>query len=132
VTAAAAAEEGLPVWLEVDTAEAWRAWLEAHAATQVEAWLVSYRRTVRRRCVSDSAATDIALCFGWVRAGSTNVDNDTFLTRWRPRPTTRVWSTSDIIRARRLIASGLMTEHGFEALPRGLRTEAIKSVWLPI
>ena len=115
-----AAEAFVNKW-RIETPDAWRMWLARHAESREEAWLVSHRRESLRPCVSEGAATDTAMCFGWARGASACIDDDSFLTRWCPRAPKRPWTSSDLVRARRLLAAGVMMPPGLATLPRGLR-----------
>jgi hypothetical protein len=105
----------------IDTPDAWRNWLATHADSHEEAWLVSYRRDSARPFVSEGAAVDAAMCFGWARGASAYIDDNSFLTRWSRRAPKRPWTSGDLVRARRLLAAGLVARQGIESLPRSLR-----------
>jgi len=117
------AEAFVTEW-RIETAGAWRTWLTSHGQSHEEAWLVSYRRDSVGQSVSEGAAADTAMCFGWARGASAFVDDNSYLTRWSRRPPKRPWTSSDLVRARRLLAAGLMMPPGLETLPRGLRDGA--------
>ncbi|HRF97451.1 MAG TPA: hypothetical protein PLZ51_19725, partial [Aggregatilineales bacterium] len=62
-------------------------------------------------------AVEEALCFGWIDGIAKRMDSERTVQRFTPRRAKSNWTELNKERARRLIASGLMTEAGFATLP---------------
>ena len=96
---------------------AWRQWLTDHHATAKEIWLVSYGRTSGQLSVPYLQAVEEALCFGWIDGIAKKIDTERTGQRFTPRRPRSHWTELNKERARRLIASGLMTAAGRAVLP---------------
>ena len=91
---------------------AWRQWLTEYHATAKEIWLVTYGRTTGQPSVPYRQAVEEALCFGWIDGIAKKIDAERTGQRFTPRRTRSHWTELNKERARRLIASGLMTPAG--------------------
>jgi uncharacterized protein YdeI (YjbR/CyaY-like superfamily) len=100
-----------------DRAE-WRAWLAEHHRDSGGVWMITPRRATGRSTVSYDEAVEEALCFGWIDSQTSRVD-DEYAAQWfAPRRPRSTWARSNKERVERLIAAGLMTEAGLEAIER--------------
>jgi uncharacterized protein YdeI (YjbR/CyaY-like superfamily) len=97
--------------------EAWRAWLEQNHATESEIWLLFPSAASGKPRVTYLEAVEEALCFGWIDGIAKKYDADSSAQRFTPRRTKSNWTELNKERARRLIASGRMTEAGRAKLP---------------
>jgi uncharacterized protein YdeI (YjbR/CyaY-like superfamily) len=95
----------------------WRQWLADNHATAKEIWLVSYTRTSGKPTIPYIHAVEEALCFGWIDGIQKKMDAERRAQRFTPRRPKGNWTELNKERARRLIASGLMTEAGLAILP---------------
>ena len=67
-------------------------------------------------CPSYVDAVEEALCFGWID-GLVNSVDDTYYKQWfAPRKPRGTWAATNKARVKRLIADGLMTPAGLEAI----------------
>jgi uncharacterized protein YdeI (YjbR/CyaY-like superfamily) len=109
--------------LRVESVEEWRSWLRKHHADRSEIWLVNDRKGPARRTPDYEELLDEAVCWGWVDVLVRGLDETRFLMRWMPRRRRGNWTAVNRDRARRLAATGRMTEAGLASLPDELRDE---------
>jgi len=95
----------------------WRKWLNANHASAKEIWLVSYSKTSGKPRLEYLQAVEEALCFGWIDGIKKKLDETSTAQRFTPRLPKGNWTELNKERARRLIASGKMTEAGRAVLP---------------
>lgn len=95
----------------------WRAWLEANHARASEIWLLLYNKSSGKGGLSYLHAVEEALCFGWIDGIAKKVDDERIAQRFTPRRPKSNWTELNKERARRLIASGQMTDAGRAVLP---------------
>jgi uncharacterized protein YdeI (YjbR/CyaY-like superfamily) len=103
--------------LDVTNRAAWRQWLVAHHATATEIWLVFYVASSGKPSLPYLHAVEEALCFGWIDGIAKKLDQERLAQRFTPRRPKSNWTELNKERARRLIASGHMTEAGHATLP---------------
>src|ERR1044072_1059586 len=108
-----------PKTLYIADRRAWRAWLEENHARETEVWLVYYKKHTGRPRIPYDDAVEEALCFGWIDSTVRRLDEERFLQKFTPRKLKSNWCESNVKRARRLIAEGLMTKAGFDAIGEG-------------
>ena len=96
---------------------AWRGWLQQNHAAASEIWLLMPSKASGKPGVSYLHAVEEALCFGWIDGIAKRQDADFTAQRFTPRRPKSNWTELNKERARRLIASGLMTEAGRAVLP---------------
>jgi uncharacterized protein YdeI (YjbR/CyaY-like superfamily) len=108
-----------PKTLYFEDRAAWRAWLEENHASQREVWLVYYKKHTGRPRIPYDDAVEEALCFGWIDSTVRRVDEDSYLQKFTPRRDKSNWCESNVLRARKLIGEGRMTEAGFDAIAKG-------------
>jgi len=95
------------------TRKEWRNWLEENCQKEKSVWLVLYHKKSKIQGVNLNDATEEALCFGWIDSLCKNRDAESFYLTFTPRnPKKSKWSKSNIQRAEKMIAQGLMTQYG--------------------
>jgi uncharacterized protein YdeI (YjbR/CyaY-like superfamily) len=92
--------------------ETWREWLSANSRTETEAWLVIQHKKSGVPSIRMHEAMEQALCFGWIDSVHQKHDATSSRLRFSPRRPRSTWSALNRERAGRMIADGLMTEHG--------------------
>lgn len=110
--------------LSVKDRARWRAWLEKNHSTATEIWLITYKKHTGRPTLPYDDAVEEALCFGWIDSIVKRLDDDRTAQRYSPcRPRSNL-SETNRERARRLIASGGMTDAGLAAIGERLNARA--------
>jgi uncharacterized protein YdeI (YjbR/CyaY-like superfamily) len=99
----------------------WRRWLAKHHADTKEIWLVYYKKTSGKSGISYEDSVLEGLAYGWIDGQNKSIDDQSFAARFTPRRPKSNWSASNIARARKLLAEGLMAEPGLATLPESLR-----------
>jgi uncharacterized protein YdeI (YjbR/CyaY-like superfamily) len=99
-----------------DRAE-WRRWLMENHASAREIWLLYYTKNSGKPSIPYLHAVEEALCFGWIDGIQKKMNPDCNAQRFTPRRPKGNWTELNKERARRLIASGQMTEAGLRVLP---------------
>ena len=90
----------------------WRAWLEGHHEIEKEIWLIFYKKHTGKARLTYDDAVEEAICFGWIDSILKRRDEQTYVQKFTPRNRNSGWSRSNIERARKMIAAGLMTPAG--------------------
>jgi uncharacterized protein YdeI (YjbR/CyaY-like superfamily) len=103
--------------LENATRASWRQWLMDNHTTAKEIWLIYYSKESGIASVPYIEAVEEALCFGWIDGIQKKMDDGNRAQRFTPRKPKGNWTELNKDRARRLIASGLMTDAGLAVLP---------------
>ncbi len=94
------------------TREDWRKWLLQNSQSEKSVWLVLYHKKSQVPCINLNDATEEALCFGWIDSLAKKRDAESFYLTFTPRNPKSKWSKTNRGRAEKMIAQGLMTEHG--------------------
>lgn len=95
------------------TRKEWREWLMQNSQTEKSVWVILYHKKSKVECINLIEATEEALCFGWIDSLAKGRDTESSYLTFTPRnPKRSKWSKPNRERAERLIAEGLMTEHG--------------------
>lgn len=95
-----------------------RAWLQQNASAEKECWVVCSRAAeVPPGRLPYLDVVEEALCFGWIDS-TCKKTGDTLLQRLSPRRRNSRWTELNKERCRRLIRLGLMTDAGYETLPK--------------
>ena len=94
----------------------WRDWLAAHHADSPGVWLVYYKKHTGIARIAYDDAVEEALCFGWIDSTVRRLDNQRFCQKFVPRRARSSWSSSNRVRAEKLMASGAMTPAGLEKI----------------
>lgn len=95
-----------------ESAAGWRDWLEKHHASERVAWLIFYKAHTGRVSLRYEKALDEALCYGWIDSIIKRIDDERYCQKFTPRTNTLRWSDANVVRMRRLIAEGRMTDIG--------------------
>lgn len=103
--------------LHVRDRDEWRQWLAENHATAKEIWLLYHTTESGKPRIPYLHAVEEALCFGWIDGILKKLDPTTLAQRFTPRLPKGNWTELNKERARRLIASGQMTDAGRATLP---------------
>lgn len=87
-------------------------WLANHHASADEVWIRIFKKASGRPTITPVEAIDVILCWGWIDAIKKSWDEISFVQRYCPRRPKSVWSQINKDNVARLVAEGLMTEHG--------------------
>ncbi|HEY3733377.1 MAG TPA: hypothetical protein VGL63_05635 [Streptosporangiaceae bacterium] len=101
-------------WLIVPfaTAQAFEEWLDARHEDEPGLWVKFAKKGRGIASVSQSEATVVAMCFGWVDSKLNRYDDDYYVLRYQPRRPRSNWSAGNQALARQLIAEGRMRPAG--------------------
>jgi len=97
---------------EFRSATAWERWLARHHATSPGLWLKIAKKGTGITTVDNTAAIEVALCFGWIDGLRHKHDEVYFRQRFTPRTPRSKWSQLNRERAEALIAGGRMRRAG--------------------
>jgi len=98
------------------TASAWRKWLEANHDTALGVWMKIAKKGSGAKSITHDEALDEALCFGWIDAKRTKLDDTYFLQRFTPRTARSPWSKINTQRVLRLTKAKKMHPAGKRAV----------------
>jgi len=90
----------------------WRQWLADHHADEQEVWLVFFKKNSGKANLSYNDAVEEAICFGWIDGLKRSLDDARYMHRFSPRKPDSQWSSSNIARAKRMLASKRMSPAG--------------------
>jgi uncharacterized protein YdeI (YjbR/CyaY-like superfamily) len=99
-------------------AAAWEAWLEEHHATAAGIRVKIAKQGTGIPSVRYPEVLHSALCFGWIDARRTALDDTHFLQRFTPRRARSNWSKLNRETAEQLIADGRMRPAGLAEVER--------------
>lgn len=94
------------------TREEWRNWLLENSQSEKAVWLVLHHKKSKIHGININEATEEALCFGWIDSLAKKRDAESYYLTFTPRNLKSKWSKPNRDRAEKMIAQGLMTEHG--------------------
>jgi uncharacterized protein YdeI (YjbR/CyaY-like superfamily) len=94
----------------------WRSWLEKNHAKKQSIWLICYKKHSNMPTISWSEGVDEALCFGWIDSKRKPIDAEKFIQYFSKRKPTGTWSKINKRKIEQLIADGLMTKAGYQAI----------------
>lgn len=100
--------------LEPADRAAWRAWLAANHGGAAPVWLVLWKG--REPPLTQDAAVEEALCFGWIDSLPRKLDDERWMLLVSPRKARSPWSRVNKARVERLLAAGLMAPPGLAKL----------------
>jgi uncharacterized protein YdeI (YjbR/CyaY-like superfamily) len=92
-----------------------REWLGNQDAARGGVWLV-LGKPGGPTTVTAAEALEEALCHGWIDGQMKRVDDETYLKYFAPRRRGSVWSARNRALAEQLVARGLMTQRGLDAI----------------
>jgi uncharacterized protein YdeI (YjbR/CyaY-like superfamily) len=104
--------------LEVDDRAELRAWLSAHHADSPGVRLAIGNKGSTTTALTYEDAVLEALAFGWIDSTSGRLDAQRHTVLFVPRKRGGTWARTNKARVERLIAEGLMTDAGLEAIER--------------
>ncbi|OGU39956.1 MAG: hypothetical protein A2X61_16285 [Ignavibacteria bacterium GWB2_35_12] len=90
----------------------WRKWLEKNYDEQKEIWLIYYKKHTGKPRIPYNDAVEEALCFGWIDSTIKRIDDEKYCQKFTPRNHKSGWSESNILRMKKLIKDGKMTDAG--------------------
>ncbi|RYY50719.1 MAG: hypothetical protein EOO06_02880 [Chitinophagaceae bacterium] len=94
----------------------WRKWLEKNSHKEPEVYLILHNKKSTMKSVSIPEAVEEALCSGWIDSFKNKRDEGSAYQRFSPRRPNSNWSEINKARAEKLIAQGLMTPAGQQAI----------------
>lgn len=94
----------------------WRKWLNENHQAKQSIWILQYKKGTGKPTIGWSEAVDEALCFGWIDSTRRTVDNQSFIQFFCKRKPKSVWSKINKAKVMQLIASGLMTQAGYDSI----------------
>jgi len=117
--------------LEPPDDAAWRDWLDANQARSPGVWLRIAKKGAPNSTVTQAAAIDEAVCFGWIDGQIRRHDEHFYLQRFTPRRSRSRWSAINRDRARRLIAEDRMKAAGLAAYQAAMADGRIDDAYAP-
>src|ERR1700724_699358 len=103
--------------LKVKNRLEWRSWLAKQHACTKNIWLVYYKKASGKSGITYEESVLEGGAYGWIEGQIKSIDEDTFAARFTPRRPKSNWSSSNIARARKMLAEGRMAEPGLGTLP---------------
>ncbi len=94
----------------------WRHWLSKNFNKSPGIWLVYYKVGKSKPRLPYADMVEEALCFGWIDSLPRKLDDERSMLLITPRKPKSVWSDLNKERVVKLMAEGLMTEHGLKAI----------------
>jgi uncharacterized protein YdeI (YjbR/CyaY-like superfamily) len=94
-----------------------RKWLDEFGTESDGVWLL-FGKTEKINTLSAGEALEEALCYGWIDGQIQSLDNNNYKKYFARRISNSKWSVKNKELAQTLIAKGLMTQQGFEAIER--------------
>ena len=94
------------------TETAFETWMRAHHARESEIWLRIYKKNAGRPSITNAAALDVALCWGWIDGIRKAFDDESYLQRYTPRRAKSIWSQINREHVARLTKAGRMEPAG--------------------
>lgn len=94
----------------------WRHWLSKNFNKSPGIWLVYYKVGKSKPRLPYADMVEEALCFGWIDSLPRKLDDERSMLLITPRKPKSVWSDLNKVRVAKLMAEGLMTEHGLKAI----------------
>lgn len=114
--------------VEAADRQKWRAWLKKNHARSPGVWLVFYKKTSGKPTVRYDESVEEALCYGWIDSLMKPVDAERYRQLFTPRKPKSKWSAPNKARVQRMVADGLMTEAGLEAIETAKRNGSWSSL----
>jgi len=94
----------------------WREWLQENHLSKQAVWLIYYKKKSKTPSISWSEAVDEALCFGWIDSTAKPIDDEKYMQFFTKRKAKSVWSKINKDKVEKLIATGKMSQAGFESI----------------
>lgn len=96
----------------------WREWLQENHLSKQSVWLIYYKKKSKTPSLSWSEAVDEALCFGWIDSTARPIDDEKYMQFFTKRKAKSVWSKINKAKIEKLIATGKMSQAGFESIEK--------------
>jgi uncharacterized protein YdeI (YjbR/CyaY-like superfamily) len=100
--------------LHFKTSVDFRRWLEEHHISSNGLWLRISKKNAGEKSLTYAEALDQALCYGWIDGQKKPFDDRSWLQKFTPRRSKRVWSKLNTQHVERLAKTGAMTAAGLE------------------
>lgn len=94
----------------------WREWLQENHDKEQSVWLIKYKKRSGIPSINWSDAVDEALCFGWIDSLKKSIDHEKYKQFYCRRKPKGTWSKVNKEKVEKLIADGLMTQAGLDAI----------------
>lgn len=94
----------------------WRDWLKKNHKKEQSVQLIFFKKETNKPSMSWSDAVDEALCFGWIDSIRRTIDKQSYSQSFSKRKVKSTWSKINKNKVEQLIANGLMTKAGHEAI----------------
>ena len=111
------AKPDLPI-ISFASCDGWEAWLEEHHADSDGLWLKIAKKGSGIETVTQPAALEVALCYGWIDSQAKTFDGDYWLQRFTPRKPRSKWSQVNREKVEKLIEAGRMKFAGLREVER--------------
>ena len=98
--------------VQAETRLEWRKWLAANCQSQKVVCLIIHNKKSTSKSINYAESIEEALCYGWIDSKANKRDEGSFYLQFTPRKPKSNWSKPNVERVSRMIAEGLMTEHG--------------------
>jgi uncharacterized protein YdeI (YjbR/CyaY-like superfamily) len=98
--------------LYVKNRKEWRSWLVKNHASKKEIWLIYFKKHSGKTRIPYDDAVEEAICFGWIDSTVKKMDEERYCQRYTPRNHGSIWSDTNIMRLKKMLDAGLMTESG--------------------
>lgn len=96
--------------------EEWSSWLHENHETESIIWIIIQKKASSKPGIRYEEAVLEAVAHGWIDGKMRRLDEDEFMQRFTPRRRNSIWSLSNKVRVKRLIAEGRMTPAGMKAV----------------
>jgi uncharacterized protein YdeI (YjbR/CyaY-like superfamily) len=104
----------------------WRRWLAKHHADTKEIWLVYYKKGSGKSGITYEESVLEGVAYGWIEGQIKSIDEISYAARFTPRRPSSNWSDSNIARAKKMLAEGLMAEPGLATLPKSISLPRVR------
>ncbi|RFS17776.1 YdeI family protein [Emticicia sp. C21] len=94
------------------TRQEWRHWLAENSQSKKAICLIIHHKKSSTNSINYAESIEEALCYGWIDSKANKRDAESFYLQFTPRKPKSNWSKTNVERVGRMIAQGLMTEHG--------------------
>ncbi len=98
--------------VQAETRLEWREWLAENCQTKKVVCLVIHNKKSTTKSINYAESIEEALCYGWIDSKANKRDEGSFYLQFTPRKPKSNWSKPNVERVSRMVAEGLMTEHG--------------------
>jgi uncharacterized protein YdeI (YjbR/CyaY-like superfamily) len=95
-----------------ETRQEWRQWLAESSQSKKVVCLIIHHKKSTIKSVNYAESIEEALCYGWIDSKANKRDTESYYLQFTPRKPKSNWSKPNVERVSRMIAQGLMTEHG--------------------